>query len=133
MSSRNSLVFNLVNEKIDLESVHKLVAIINQHLDKLLANAKAWQSLKTKCNSKIKIENQEFFEFADHSVVSNLHWGIENIEAAMQANSADEKALINYIFHSQTVVSLNFQCLPSLIRNPSVTRLRREIHVAMRL
>lgn len=28
---------------------------------------------------------QEFFEFSEHSVLSNLYWGIESIEAAAGA------------------------------------------------
>lgn len=48
------------------------------------------ESLRSKCSSKLNVQKQEFFEFSEQSIVSNLYWGIENIEAAIQAMKRSE-------------------------------------------
>ncbi|KAF2289162.1 hypothetical protein GH714_029191 [Hevea brasiliensis] len=78
-------------ERPDLESIKALVLAINEYFLEFLGNADLWNSLKSQCISKLNIRNQEFFEFSEHSVLSNLYWGIENIEAAIQANCTGEK------------------------------------------
>uniref|UniRef100_A0A5B7B9C4 Putative E3 ubiquitin-protein ligase LIN-1 isoform X2 n=1 Tax=Davidia involucrata TaxID=16924 RepID=A0A5B7B9C4_DAVIN len=79
------------HERLDLESIRALVTLINQHINEFLADTKTRKSLKLKCTSKLKIQKQEFFEFSEHSVLSNLYWGIESVEAAIQAKWPEEK------------------------------------------
>ncbi|CAL0301615.1 unnamed protein product [Lupinus luteus] len=55
-------------------------------------NEKTWSTLKLKCTSKLRIQKQEFFEFSEQSVLSNLYWGIDSIEAAIQAQKPEEKS-----------------------------------------
>ncbi|XP_027115995.1 putative E3 ubiquitin-protein ligase LIN-1 isoform X1 [Coffea arabica] len=77
--------------RLDIESVSALATTINQHINALLANNKAWMSLKFKCTSKLKIRKQPTFEFSEYSIVSNLYWGIEAIDAATQAKGEEER------------------------------------------
>ncbi|TXG71714.1 hypothetical protein EZV62_000293 [Acer yangbiense] len=79
------------HERPDMESIKVLVVSINQYIHELIANVQSWHALKLKCNSRLVIQKQEFFEFSEQSVLSNLYWGIENIEAAIQAKCPEEK------------------------------------------
>ncbi|XP_073028336.1 putative E3 ubiquitin-protein ligase LIN [Primulina eburnea] len=79
------LKFSSDNHKLDFDSVRALVTIINQHINAVLEDDESSKALKLKCTSKLKIRAQEFFEFSEHSVLSNLYWGIESIEAAAGA------------------------------------------------
>lgn len=75
----------------DLESTRALVLSVNEYIFEFLANIESWNSLKAQCTSKLNIQKQEFFEFSEHSILSNLYWGIESIEAAIQTKWAEEK------------------------------------------
>ncbi|KAA8527444.1 hypothetical protein F0562_034841 [Nyssa sinensis] len=90
-SSSSFLASSHDQERLDLESIRVLVRIINQHINEFIADNKTRKSLKLKCTSKLKIQKQEFFEFSEQSVLSNLYWGIESIEAAIQAKWSEEK------------------------------------------
>ncbi|KAK2645809.1 hypothetical protein Ddye_021004 [Dipteronia dyeriana] len=79
------------NERPDMESIRVLVVSINQYIHEFIANVQSWHALKLKCNSRLVIQKQEFFEFSEQSVLSNLYWGIVNIEAAIQAKCPEEK------------------------------------------
>ncbi|GAV74923.1 WD40 domain-containing protein [Cephalotus follicularis] len=89
-TSTRSVLTN-VNERPDLESIRVLVISVNQYIHESITNAETWKVLKLRCISRLNAQKQEFFEFADHSVISNLFWGIGNIEAAMQAKRQEEK------------------------------------------
>uniref|UniRef100_A0A2P2NXX6 Uncharacterized protein n=1 Tax=Rhizophora mucronata TaxID=61149 RepID=A0A2P2NXX6_RHIMU len=78
----------------DIESIRALVISINEYILELLANTESWNSLKSKCTSRLSTQTHIYFEFADHSVLSNLYWGIEGIEAAVQAQCPAEKATL---------------------------------------
>ncbi|KDP27810.1 hypothetical protein JCGZ_18890 [Jatropha curcas] len=78
-------------ERPDLESIKALVIAVNEYFLEFLANIELWNSLKSQCISKLNIRKQEFFEFSEHSVISNLYWGIESIEAAIQEKNAAER------------------------------------------
>lgn len=90
-SSSSSLNFPQDYEKIDLKSIKILVSLINKHIDEFLVDTKTWESLKQKCTSKLKTQKQEFFEFSEQSIISNLYWGMESIESAIHAKRAEEK------------------------------------------
>ncbi|XP_042055006.1 putative E3 ubiquitin-protein ligase LIN-1 [Salvia splendens] len=72
---------------IDIAAARDLAAAIHRHMHAVLAN----KSLKHKCFSKLNIQSQEFFEFSDHSVLSNLYWGVDNAEAALDSHSYEER------------------------------------------
>lgn len=80
------------HERLDLQSIRALVVSINQHIHEILGNDGTRKSLKLRCNSKLRIQKQDFFEFSVQSVISNLFWGIESVEAAIQAKRPEEKA-----------------------------------------
>ncbi|GKV31484.1 hypothetical protein SLEP1_g40169 [Rubroshorea leprosula] len=80
-----------VHDRSDLESIRVLVFSVNQYIFELIANAETWNCLKLKCNSRLNIQKQEFFEFSEQAVLSNLYWGIDSIEAAFQAKWPEEK------------------------------------------
>ncbi|GER52179.1 transducin/WD40 repeat-like superfamily protein [Striga asiatica] len=91
--SLSQLDFLAENQKLDFDTIKLLVTIINQYMHDILENTEAQEALKLKCTSKLKIQSQEFFEFSEHSVLSNLYWGIENAESAYRAQNADEKLI----------------------------------------
>lgn len=109
-SSSSSSPF-LDNEKLDFESVRALATTINQHLHSLLGNSTAWKSLKLKCTSMLKIHRQTAVEFSEHSVVSNLYWGIEAVDGAIRAKCSEERTsrLQNAEKMLQVPASLNEQ------------------------
>ncbi|OVA00222.1 WD40 repeat [Macleaya cordata] len=80
------------HERLDIESVRTLVVSVNQHISEFLEDPEARKSLQLRCTSNLKIEKQEFFEFSEHSILSNLYWGILNVEAAIQAKHPEEGA-----------------------------------------
>ncbi|XP_060197763.1 putative E3 ubiquitin-protein ligase LIN-1 [Lycium barbarum] len=87
-----SPVFSYEDDKLDLESVRAVVAVINQHITALLADTKSWKCLKLKCSSKFDVcSNRGYLEFSEQSILSNLYWGIESIEAALQAAKWSEE------------------------------------------
>lgn len=92
LSSSTPPVFSYDDDKLDLESVRKVVVVINQHITALLADTKSWKSLKLKCSSKLDVcSNRGYLEFSEQSILSNLYWGIESIEAALQAKWSQER------------------------------------------
>lgn len=109
----------LDNVKLDFESVRALATTINQQLHALLANSEAWKSLKSKCTSKVKIHRQGAVEFSDYSVVSNLYWGIEAVDAAIRAKCPEERTsrLQNAEKMLQVPASLNEQGITADIPN----------------
>ncbi|KAL1320911.1 putative E3 ubiquitin-protein ligase LIN-1 isoform X2 [Arachis ipaensis] len=76
---------------IDLKYIWVLVSI-NRYVHETLSNERTRNALKLKCTSKLRIQKQEFFEFSEQSVLSNLYWGIDSIEAAIQAQKPEEKS-----------------------------------------
>ncbi|KAJ0091794.1 hypothetical protein Patl1_25043 [Pistacia atlantica] len=78
------------NERPEPETIRALVILINQYILEFITNVERWQSVKMRCTSKINIQKQEFFEFSEQSVLSNLYWGIDCIEAAIQAKWPEE-------------------------------------------
>lgn len=60
-------------------------------MQSILGQNQAQKALKLKCFSNLKIRSQEFFEFSDHSVLSNLYWGIHNAESASQSECVEER------------------------------------------
>lgn len=80
-----------LHQKLDLESIHKLITVVDHHIVNFLSDSIARKSLQLKCSAKLSIENHNYFEFSEHSVLSNLYWGVENIEIAIQSECLDEK------------------------------------------
>ncbi|XP_057958837.1 putative E3 ubiquitin-protein ligase LIN-2 isoform X2 [Malania oleifera] len=92
-SSSSSLASSHHQERLDLDSIRVVVILINQRILEFLEDAATRNSLKLRCSSYLKTHKQEFFEFSEHSVLSNLYWGIESIEAAIQTEWPAEKAM----------------------------------------
>ncbi|XP_068660452.1 putative E3 ubiquitin-protein ligase LIN-1 isoform X2 [Aristolochia californica] len=79
-------------ERVDLSSIRALVLQIDQHFNVFLSDYEARKLVQLNCSSKLKRDKQEFFEFSEQSVLSNLYWGIENFESAVQAKCEAVKA-----------------------------------------
>lgn len=80
------------NERLDLKSIRALVVSINQYIHEFLSNGEARTALKLRCTSKLRNQRHGFFEFLEQSIVSNLYWGIENIEDAVQTSTSEARA-----------------------------------------
>ncbi|XP_050372846.1 putative E3 ubiquitin-protein ligase LIN-1 isoform X3 [Argentina anserina] len=87
-----ALVSSHNQERLDLKSIRAVVISINQCILKLIANAKTRNSIRVRCTSKLQNQKQDFFEFSDQSVISNLYWGIDSIEESITAEWPEEKA-----------------------------------------
>lgn len=70
------LNFSDHTQKLDIESVQNLVFTITNTMQSILQHH---HLLKQRTFSKLKIHPHEFFDFSDHSVLSNLYWGIHTI------------------------------------------------------
>lgn len=90
--STTALVSSHNPERLDLKSIRAVVISVNQCILKIIANAKTRNSIRVRCTSKLQNQKQDFFEFSDQSVISNLYWGIDSIEAAIQAEYPEEEA-----------------------------------------
>nr|XP_011462732.1 PREDICTED: putative E3 ubiquitin-protein ligase LIN-1 isoform X3 [Fragaria vesca subsp. vesca] len=90
--SRTALVSSHNQERLDLKSIRAVVISVNQCILKLIANAKTRNSIRVRCTSKLQNQKQDFFEFSDQSVISNLYWGIDSIEAAIITEWPEQKA-----------------------------------------
>ncbi|KAH1209128.1 putative E3 ubiquitin-protein ligase LIN-1 [Glycine max] len=74
---------------------HKYIWVlvsINRFIQDTLEDEKTRNGLKLRCTSNLRIQKQEFFEFSEQSVLSNLYWGIDSIEAAIQAQQPEERS-----------------------------------------
>ncbi|PSS18224.1 E3 ubiquitin-protein like [Actinidia chinensis var. chinensis] len=91
-TSSSLLVSSHENERPNVESIRVVVASINRHISEFVADTETWKSVKLKCTSKLRIQKREFFEFSEHTILSNLYWGIESIEAAIRSQCAEEKS-----------------------------------------
>jgi len=76
---------------IDLKYIWVLVSI-NRYILNTIQNEKTRNTLKTRCISNLRTQNQEFFEFSDQSVLSNLYYGIDNIEIAIQSQHPEQRS-----------------------------------------
>ncbi|KAK6913763.1 WD40 repeat [Dillenia turbinata] len=90
-SSSSFLAFSHNLERPDFRSIQLLVISINHYITDFVEDVESRKSLKSRCTSKLRIKNQEFFEFSEQSVLSNLYWGIESLEAAIQAKCEEER------------------------------------------
>ncbi|KAI0493831.1 hypothetical protein KFK09_023956 [Dendrobium nobile] len=73
------------------ESVEAIISTVDHNFRGLLSCPATRRSLQLHCASKLTIPKSRFFEFFDHSILSNLYWGIETIESAINSNSASEQ------------------------------------------
>ncbi|KAG1371264.1 putative E3 ubiquitin-protein ligase LIN-1 [Cocos nucifera] len=89
-SSLSSTSNSHLDNRLDFASIWSLVSLVNRHIHRFLSDPAARKSLQVKCTSNITISNHGGFEFSEHSVLSNLYWGIENIELAIQSNCQEE-------------------------------------------
>ncbi|KAL0548399.1 hypothetical protein IC582_012848 [Cucumis melo] len=80
------------NERLDPNSIRGLVVSINQYIHEFLSNAEVRTAVKLRCTSKLRNQRPGFLEFLEQSIISNLYWGIENIEDAVQTSSSEAKA-----------------------------------------
>ncbi|KAJ6911974.1 E3 ubiquitin-protein ligase LIN-1 [Populus alba x Populus x berolinensis] len=114
-SSVSCLAKSHDHERPDLESIRGIVDSINEYMIGFLENVESWNSLKSQCTSMLNtIQNQKFFEFSEHSVLSNLYWGIESIEAAIQAKCPEEKT--DHLRNSERLLQV-----PALLDEHGVT------------
>ncbi|XP_047315042.1 putative E3 ubiquitin-protein ligase LIN-1 [Impatiens glandulifera] len=84
----------LDQERPNIEFIRTIVLSISQPIQGFLSNPKARKLVKSNCFSKLKKNqnHEEFFEFSEQSILSNLYWGIESFEAAVLAICTEERS-----------------------------------------
>ncbi|XP_038980484.1 putative E3 ubiquitin-protein ligase LIN-1 isoform X2 [Phoenix dactylifera] len=90
-SSLSSITHSHLDNRLDLDSILSIVSLVNLHIRRFLSDPAARKSLQLICNSSLTISDHGCFEFSEQSVLSNLYWGIENIELAIQSNCQEER------------------------------------------
>ncbi|XP_017697411.2 putative E3 ubiquitin-protein ligase LIN-1 isoform X2 [Phoenix dactylifera] len=90
-SSLSSITHSHLDNRLDLDSILSIVSLVNLHIRRFLSDPAARKSLQLICNSSLTISDHGYFEFSEQSVLSNLYWGIENIELAIQSNGQEER------------------------------------------
>ncbi|PKA57685.1 Putative E3 ubiquitin-protein ligase LIN-1 [Apostasia shenzhenica] len=78
-------------EDLSLNSIAAVIAAVDRHFHQFLSSPATRRSLQLRCAAKIANPTCEFFEFSDQSVLSNLYWGIEAVESAINAESPSER------------------------------------------
>ncbi|KAI3703374.1 hypothetical protein L1987_73400 [Smallanthus sonchifolius] len=73
------------HQSIDPNLLRLLVTSINHHINSLTSNSKSRKILHAKCTSNLNIHTQDSFDFSEQSVLSNLYWGIQNVEDAIES------------------------------------------------
>ncbi|KAL7596995.1 hypothetical protein Lser_V15G30708 [Lactuca serriola] len=89
-SSSSSSSSSHRHESIEPKLLRLLVSLTNHHIHSFLTNPKTRKIQQAKCSSNLKIHEQEFFDFSEQSVLSNLYWGIQNVEAAIQSKCLED-------------------------------------------
>ncbi|XP_047337196.1 putative E3 ubiquitin-protein ligase LIN [Impatiens glandulifera] len=97
-----------------IESIQTIVHSITHHIQTFLSTPKSRRRVKTNCTSKLNNLKQDFFEFSEQSVLSNLYWGIQGIEAAIIAKCPEE--LSNRLKNSEEMLQA-----PALLEEHGVT------------
>ncbi|KAB2067802.1 hypothetical protein ES319_A09G253000v1 [Gossypium barbadense] len=83
--------FSVPADKPDVESMRVVVNSINRYISRLVSDEEEWDSIRLICSSRLNFQQQEFFEFSEQAVLSNLYWGINGIEVALRACSEEDK------------------------------------------
>ncbi|KAA3456214.1 WD40 domain-containing protein [Gossypium australe] len=83
--------FSIPADKPDVESMRVVVDSINRYISRLVSDEEEWDSIRLKCSSRLNFQQQEFFEFSEQAILSNLYWGINGIEVALRACSEEDK------------------------------------------
>lgn len=77
---------------MDLDSVRDVILSINKYLHESISKNNYQNELKHKCSLLLNTQNkQQSFEFSEHSILSNLYWGMDGIESATLAKSSKER------------------------------------------
>ncbi|KAI3804404.1 hypothetical protein L1987_25912 [Smallanthus sonchifolius] len=84
-SSSSSSIHHQRHESIDTDLLRLLVTLINNHINSLISNPKSRKIVHAKCTSNLDIHKQDSFDFSEQSVLSNLYWGIQNVEDAIES------------------------------------------------
>lgn len=93
MASLHTPPPSATKERLHLNSILSLISVVDQHIQQFLTDPLARKSLHLQCTCNLTTTNNAApFEFSDHSVLSNLYWGIKNLELAIQSKKADDKA-----------------------------------------
>lgn len=81
-----------LSQRLDLGAIHALISSVDRHVQRFLSDDGARAALQARCSARLATAKRRgHFEFAEHSVLSNLYWGVENVEAAARAESAGER------------------------------------------
>ncbi|KAK8960025.1 hypothetical protein KSP40_PGU022514 [Platanthera guangdongensis] len=67
------------------------ITAVDRHFARLLSSPATLGTLHLRCTAKLTIPSGSIFKFSHHSILSNLHRGIEAIESAVNAGSADDR------------------------------------------
>ncbi|KAL8196127.1 hypothetical protein R6Q57_025127 [Mikania cordata] len=84
MASTSSSSSSSIHESIDPDLLNLLVTLINNHINSLISNPQSRKILSAKCTSNLEIHRHNSSDFNEQSVLSNLYWGIQNVEDAIE-------------------------------------------------
>ncbi|XP_078439665.1 transducin/WD40 repeat-like superfamily protein isoform X2 [Wolffia australiana] len=82
---------NHLREKLDMEAVRLMISSVDNHIQRFLSDDEARAELQGRCSARLAAAKRRgHFEYSEDSVLSNLYWGVQNVEAAMKASALEE-------------------------------------------
>lgn len=101
--------------KLNISSIRSTISIINHHLHLLLSDPSALQRLQRRIASRLssstKNPNNNHFPFSDHSILSNLFWGVQNLHSSAatdsrEVNDADDDAVLSHLAKAESMLQV---------------------------
>ncbi|KAK9068062.1 hypothetical protein SSX86_012173 [Deinandra increscens subsp. villosa] len=89
-SSSSSSLHHHRHESIDPDLLTLLVTSINHHINSFISSPKSRKLLQAKCTSNLTTHTHDSFDFSDQSIISNLYWGIQNLEDAIDSKCPNQ-------------------------------------------
>lgn len=88
----SSSIVNHLSQRLDLDAIHALISSVDHHVHRFISDDDARAELQGRCTARLAAAKRRgHFEFSEDSVLSNLYWGVENVEAAVKTEAAEER------------------------------------------
>ena len=90
--SHSSSMANQSSQRLDLDAVLAMISSVDNHVQHFLSDDSARAELQSRCTARLAAaQRRGHFEFSEDSILSNLYWGVENVESAIKTESPEER------------------------------------------
>ncbi|CAA6654300.1 unnamed protein product [Spirodela intermedia] len=85
-------IVNHLSQRLDLDAIHGLISSVDHHVHRFISDDDARAELQGRCTARLAAAKRRgHFVFSEDSVLSNLYWGVENVEAAVKTQAPEER------------------------------------------